>query len=199
MTRSATAFAPARLSGGRALSWESLAGTGVGLTGFAQLGVFLPNLAYNPAANLDVRYRVLTPVNVTRGVVTLERVVGQMFILNINEEFPATVEMSLQLATIRDGSIVDQAVLNTGNAADLESNKLIWRRLYVDGLRGSGQNIFCTQDVGMSDIQVRVRRRYDQATWALILVALHDSTTHSAQGLSINCNLRGLFRAPDGI
>jgi len=166
----------------------------------------IPNLAYT-AGIFDVRYAILMPVNVLRGAVTLMRMRGSIHcyfdVTNVgavNGDTGAFMSMTMQLVPVRDGAIVDLSVLNPINSADLESNRILWRRDYfpslvVTGGLLDGQRVL--SQLGDTEIDVKSKRRFDRANWALVLsVSLATFVNNQHR---IGLSLRGLFLATDGL
>ncbi len=168
------------------------------------VGAAFPNLAHS-AGPIETRFATLIPQNVTRGVVTLERVRGDAYVWFDEAQLTLslarwTVLLSMQLVPIRDGNIVNLSVLSSRNTGDLESNRFIWRRTYSPQ-RGTpiilGAQSFDPGYSQSGELDIKSKRRFDRALWALILVVDVDAT---AAGLHIiSMNLRGLFRASDGL
>lgn len=200
LKRPASAFAPGAGRDGKMISWEQLDSTNnpVGLT------TAFPTLAFATGAN-QTRFTTLMPPNVTRGAVTLERIRGGISV------FPGVVELAadflnwplmltIQLVPLADGAILDAAVLSAKNSADMESNRIIWQRSYYpEGggtitAPGALERHSCPNN---GDVDVKSRRRFDRAEWALLLTCDNDSSVSTATVISIN--LRGLFRAADGL
>jgi len=191
----AGAFAPA-LRGGRSIAWESLAQAAGSLPGI------FPTLP-QAAGTFTTRHRVLLPENVTRGVVTLERVRDSIQIW-ANETNPVVFEqfctIGLQLVPTVGGAIISTAqLLVPTNAADLESNRWIWRRSYMPHTRfievATAQVPWCRgQD---PEIDIKSRRRFNRAMWALYLTVIADTTFETS--IRMNIDLRALFRTGDGL
>lgn len=148
----------------------------------------------------------MVPVNVTRGVVTLERVRGTIEIYfdvaeltsNLDNWF---VHMSLQLVPARDGAVDAASALSCNNAADQESNRIIWQRLYTPDTGGTitspGPLERHTSVFSGQEVDVKSKRRFDRSTWALALVYVCDNVAdgiHLFQG-----NMRALFRSSDSL
>lgn len=191
------------MKGGRSLSWESLAIDTAG----NNHDVVFNNLAFT-AGGSDVRYRVLIPPNVTRGVVTLERtrLIWETFFeggaVALSDGISRfRVPWNMQLAAVRDGAIQDASVLDPRNAADQENNAIIARGIRIgDGATNDGfalavDRYYQTKDG--HDIDVKSKRRFDRALWALILVASSPAAL-TADWKHI-LDVRALFMAPDGV
>jgi len=170
------------------------------------LDVGFPNAAI-VAGGLTTRYRVLTPINVTRGVISLVRMRGRMNtqinttnVSGAGGQTRDVVPFNIQLCPARNGSIVNDAVLDPRNAADLESNRILWRyTMYIDA--GSDQNgllinasRFFTES---KEIDIKVKRRYDVSEWALLMVVAYDTVDEIRVNTSVD--MRGLFLATDGL
>jgi len=195
-----SAFAPAKLRDGRSLTWEQLAVTAVPATWNTEF----VNLAHT-SGTIATRFRTLLPQNVVRGTVTLERVRGTIQVFfdedilggDFNEW---SLWLQLQLIPIQDGAIVNAGVLSPRNAADLESNRILWRRDYYPAA-GTGISIGAatmrpaTQNV--LEFDVKSRRRFDRALWALAMVA--DMEVLGGGTHRISTDVRTLFRASDGV
>ncbi len=156
--------------------------------------------------NFTTRYLTLIPVNVTRGVVTLERIRGEIRVFFDRDNSVANtekmlVQLQIQLVPIRNGAIVDDAVLSPENLADLESNRILWRRNYyvadVLATTVAGSVLNPGQQNTRVDVDVKVRRRFDRALWALIIVCRSKTTADDFNLCTLD--LRGLFRAADAL
>lgn len=202
MKRSASAFAPGTGKAGRTIAWEQLSGSS--FTPQA-LGTLFPTLAHS-TASIETRFMTLMPANVTRGTVTLERVRGFTHVWFDETQTLLSlirwpVVMSMQLVPIRDGTIQITSVLSARNTADLESNRLIWIRGYYPAngtpIIGPGATNLDPGNWMDTEVDIKSRRRFDRATWALILVVDVDAT---AKDLHLGAiSLRALFRSPDGV
>jgi len=198
----ATAFA-GKVAGGRGVQWESLS---VSYTA-QDLTVQYPTVSVT-AAGFTTRYRTLIPPNVTRGPLTMLRVRGSIYtIFEQGMLAVATgttdmvIPMSIQLVPVRDGSIVDDTVLDMRNAADLESNRILWRgnawAAYQSNDTNGLQINVLRRYPTMIDVDVKVKRRWDRATWALIMAETFSSASEDILLQSIE--LRGLFQSADGV
>ena len=198
---SATTFAPARAGQGRTLTWEALQAI---ITPKSISTVFGTNVLI--LGNFTTRFLTLIPQNVTRGVVTLERIRGEIRVFFDRDNSVLTaeemlVQMQIQLVPIRNGAIVNEAVLSPENLADLESNRILWRRNYyvadVIATTVAGSVLNPGQMNTRVDVDVKVRRRFDRALWALIIVVR--SATAAEDFNLCTLDLRGLFRATDAL
>lgn len=203
LRKPASAFAAGVGSGGRTLAWEALDTN--------QRPVFLvtqfPNLAFT-AGGFDIRYTVLVPVNLLRGAVTVVRIRGQvvcyfdqLIIAGTNGDNAAFIAMQIQLVPIANGVIQDTMVKSPLNAADLESNAIMWRRSYTPAFSNAngelidGQRVFHQHQV--TELDVKVQRRFDRANFALIMVVATDGAADSVHRCGLD--VRALFKAPDGL
>ena len=187
---------------GRARSWESLSNS----YNFLAWNVVFPNNALVVAGNL-VNYRVLTPINVTRGVVTVQRIRGTLAMLWRTAEINGaggpnviSAPVNIQLVPARNGAIVDSAVLDPKNSADVESNRILWRKNMMFDT-GSGDVGFAVDGgrflMGVEEVDVKVSRRYDVSEWALIAAINYDAVS-----IALNLGmleLRALYLATDGL
>jgi len=201
-SKKASAFAPGT-RGGRALSWESLS---LDLTTDGTDSVF--NVLAFTAGGFDTRYQVLLPPNVLRGVLTLERLrmSWETYFANlaIGTGFPnafTVLPWNIQLVPVRDGAIDDTAVLDPRNSADIENNAIIARGMRVpDAADASGMTIGGIrfyQTKAPVDVDVKSKRRFDRAQWALIMaVSVPAGLTNDMRH---NIDIRALFLAPDGV
>lgn len=192
MNRGPSAFAPGRGGGGRAISWESLA-----LTTTPQEAVATFPTQVTPG----IRTRALLPGDVARGVVTLERVRGSIavyFEQGVNDLQFWSLDLMLQLIPLKAGGFVTSAVLNPRDGNDLESNRIIWRQRYYNP---EAINIATVSGIAnnfaFDAIDIKSRRRFDRALWALHLVLAVGSGFESAARFHLD--LRALFRSPDGL
>lgn len=197
----ATAFAGGEGRDGKSIQWEQLLDVPTPVA----IGTVLAT-AVRSAGVFDTSLIALIPVNVTRGVVTLERIRGNLDVYFDSTELAADLDnwpvfFSLQMVQARDGAIRASSALSPMNAADQESNKIIWQRRYYPG---SGTTITSpgalerhTSNYFDMEVDVKSKRRFDRATWALALVVEAEAAAvdiHLMQG-----SLRGLFRTPDGV
>ena len=188
------------MSQGRTLSWESLENDNVPAILTAQF----PNLAFL-VGTFDVRYSVLVPVAVTRGAVTVERIRGEIRMYHEKAQISANIEswpilLMLQLTPVRDGVIVNEAVLDPANSADLESNRIMWRQgYYPQG--GSditqGTNLYHTDQECCPQIDIKSKRRFERSTWALIMTCR--CLTISNDDHLCAQDLRALIRSADAV
>lgn len=200
----ATAFA-GKVAGGRSIQWESLAVA----YDMNALTAQYPTVSVT-AAGLTTRFRTLIPVNVLGGPVTMLRVRGNVLtsfqegdIAAAGGQAKVGVAMSIQLVPVRDGAIVDDSILDMRNAADLESNRILWRdTAWVDGNISDGGGagilvnavrVYMTRLV----IDIKVKRRWDRASWALVMAETYNSVAEAAVNQSIE--MRALFQTADGI
>lgn len=194
-----SAFAPSKLGDGRSLTWESLSGATVIP---ATVTAAYPTVAHT-AVNVQTRFVSQIPGNVVRGVVTLERIRGQFQYYWADGDVALTIGAwpifaSIQLVPLRDGGIVTDSVLSSRNSGDLESNRFIWRQAYypsTPAFAGVGDN-FLTHE-GPYAVDVKSRRRFDRALWAMILVI--DIDADSILTALVCSEFRALFRATDGL
>ena len=205
VAKSATPFAGAMGRDGRSSNWESLA---VDLT-VQDLDVKFPNAAI-VAGGITVRYKVLVPVNLTRGNVTLRRIRSSVWVMWEETLFNAAggkgffaVPMNIQLVPIRGGVIANEAVLDPRSAADLESNRIIWRRTWWPDIVGANGVLAEPSERfrGCRDpdyqIDVKSQRRWDRAEWALIMAVSFD--TVNEVNVEMATELRGYFTSNDGL
>lgn len=204
LKKPASAFAPAQDGSGKTIAWKSLA---VNLAP-SSLDVAFPTVA-SVVAGQTLRFRTLIPENVTKGTVTLERIRGQTLvwwlglIIDGAGEFPqVVVPMNIQLVPVQNEVVALDSVLNPRNAADLESNRIIWRRNYypnlstVDGTNIDGARRFDCRPM-TEEIDIKSRRRFDRATWALIMAVSYATVQEVDVDAAID--LRALFRTSDGL
>jgi len=200
MKKPASAFAPA-MAGGRTIAWEAL---GVFFTP-QPLDVAFP-VTSNVAAGITTRFQSLLPENVTRGTVTLERIRGRFFTLwdtaiiaAVNGEQMLAVPYLIQLVPIQDGTIALDSVLDGRNAADLESNRIIYRgTIYPNMPDASGALVDAVRHYSQETIiDIKSKRRFDRATWALIMSVSFD-TVNEVKVRHGN-SLRALFKSADGV
>ncbi len=114
-------------------------------------------------------------------------------------QWPADV--SVQLAPVRNGSVLNTSILSTFNAADQESNRIVWQRLYLPQTNGiqvgpGGERLINSNRIH-GEVDIKVKRRFDRALWALVLVieaGALSGALHHCQG-----TMRALFSAGDGL
>jgi len=202
-----SAFAPAKLRDGRSLTWEGFDQADVANTIANRFINLVPGFPLN---SRTLRYAVLLPANVTRGVVTLERIRGYSNFALLggaslnNASFMFAAE-NIQLVPVRDGVILDDAVLNPLNTADVESNRIIWRRMtyypamsgqeFTDSVGGRWRAMYNNED---ARFDVRSKRRFDRALWGMIH-AINFSELDIAAQSNYKSDIRCLFRSPDGL
>lgn len=199
--RPASAFAPAEDRKGKGLQWESV----LNLQTPQPITTQFPTVV-RTVGSFQTRLATLIPANVTRGTVTMERVRGSVNIFFDPAELLAdfanwSVFVTLQLVTVQSGAILPGAALSPRNAADQESNKIIWQRLYYPAvgatITGPGGLEFSPDNFAAIEVDIKVKRRFDRATWALALVI--ECETGAAVLHFMSGHLRGLFRASDGL
>ncbi len=200
MNKPAGAFAGAERAG-KAIQWELIFGQSTPLN----LNAAFPNLVRTVGVT-ETRMVAVMPVNVTRGVVTMMRVRGTIDIYFNSLELAAAfanwnVHMQLQVVPSRDGNLQTAAVLSPGNAADQESNRIIWQRDYLPRtgttITSPGAiEVHESNYVGM-EVDIKVKRRFDRAVWGLALVV--DVEAAAADLHQVSGRLRALFKASDGL
>ncbi len=202
MNKPTGAFAGS-MSGGRSLGWESLAVD----FNFDTLDVMFPSVAAVVAGRTR-RFVSLLPANVTRGVVTLERLHMQnnyaIDVQNFNGAVNGEkiyIPANIQLVPVQDGSISLDSVLSPRNAADQESNRLLWRHTFEAlGQISAGVQIdgaLTWQCRPPSEFDVKTKRRFDRALWALIYVVEYE--TIGEVRVNGYLDIRALFRTSDGL
>ncbi len=193
----ASAFASGEV-GGKSTGWESIFNQDIPQT----LTAAFPTTAQISGADTN-RFVTLVPVNVTRGTVTMMRVRGQMAVFFELASLASTendwrVNVMLQLAPARDGSVLTDSVLSAANAADLESNRILWRHTFWPETTDAAT--FDINPVAFSkgiDIDIKSKRRWDRANWALVLSVV--SLTTSQIEHFIGGNMRAYFKAGDAL
>ncbi len=201
MAKPASAFAPGKMASGQAMTWEALLDA-PSLTSLNT--VFATQNRIIGAFN--VRSLVMIPGNVTRGTVTMLRVRGTIEIYFSSAELAANVDnwpvhMQLQLVPLQDGGVNNAAVLTPSNAADQESNKIIWQRSYYPRagttITGPGAvELHENNYIGL-EVDIKSKRRFDRANWALVLVVEVETAAGALHFLT--GRLRALFAAADGL
>ena len=198
MRRGPSAFAPSKLADGRSLTWE----------GLKVVKCWTPvNTALSVAFTVGtstVLFDTLIPQNVTRGVVTLERIRGQMLTLFnnaaiVSEGFDAAcLHASIQLLPIVEGVFDASLIIQPTNLLGLESNRLIWRRTWWPEFGNTlGGSTFIPSMDRKSDVDIKSRRRFDRALFALVLAVEVDTAV--VTNIHVAYDFRALFRAPDGV
>lgn len=197
LKKPASAFAPGAGASGKAIAWESL---------WLQSDPEALDTAFPTASTVGgLKFVTVMPLNATQGVVTLERVRGFMQIwweeTQLLELADMRVDVSLQLAPARAGSISSGAPLSVVNAFDLESNRIIWKKSFYP----AGQTVLTTAVLDLHpgntdvppDLDIKSRRRFDRATWGMVLCC--DTTSGTFTEKFIGGNMRALFRTSSGI
>lgn len=187
---------------GRTLGWESLAAQGTPGT----LPVTFPNVS-NVAAGITTRFVSLIPQNVTRGAVTIVRIRGWMNTIFDVDDIGgaggvafAFCPYNIQLVPVQDGVISLDSVLDPRNAADLESNRILWRRTDFPLLITTGGLLESQRKLNQLEspvVDVKTQRRFDRATWALI--ACVSFPTVEEINVLTSIDLRALFKTTDGL
>ncbi len=199
--RPASAFAPSEDRKGKGIQWESI----LNIATPQALDVVCPTTV-RTVGLFQTRIVTMIPPNVTRGTVTVERIRGNLQVYFNSTELASSlanwfVFASIQLVMVQDGGILSGAALSPGNAADQESNKTMWNRLYYPRagttITSPGAVEVHESDHVHLEVDVKVKRRFDRATWALALV-LEAETTAMTLHL-MGGTLRGLFRSSDGL
>ncbi len=199
--KGATAFAPSASRDGRTLGWESLSGPAV--PPVIQSTVF--NVSSLLVGSVNTRFVTLVPQNLTRGTITLERIRGHLaFYWDQANDLAVDLDrwpimVGIQLVPLRDGAIQNPSVLSMRNAGDLESNRILWRRTYMPDTGTTITSPGAIERTGCRynniEIDVKSRRRFDRATWALVMSMDIDVDSVALASLE----LRGLFRSSDGL
>lgn len=201
LKRPATAFAGGQTSGGKTIGWESImnAPTPVALA-------TLFNNQIRTVSGIATKALQMIPVSVTRGTLTMLRVRSTIEVYFSSVKLAAAlanwpVQLSMQLVPARNGVFEPEAILSTNNAADQESNRIVWQRQYYPNARTTitspgALKVHTSTSHGM-EVDVKVKRRWDRANWALMLIAnveLNAAVLHLAGGA-----LRALFSTADGV
>jgi len=192
-----------QMKAGRSLGWESLS--------VSQIPTILPTAfptAVNVVGGITTRLLTLIPENVTRGVVTLERIRGNIFVMwNAGLTFGPgginfiPVPMNIQLAPVQNGVLATNAVLDPANAADLENNRIIWRQTWYPswndqvGVLVGGVRFM--QQRQPFEIDVKSKRRFDRALWTLVMVVRYPTVEEVF--VHAGLDMRALFRTGDGL
>ncbi len=155
---------------------------------------------------VQTRFVSLIPVNVSRGVITLERIRGTFEVYFSSAEIADSLEnwfvhLQIQLVPAENAAISVASVLAPSDSADQESNRIVWQRLYYPNsgttiTQPGALEMHTSTSAGM-EIDVKVKRRFDRANWALALV--YDCNLVS-EALNLGCGqLRALFKSSDGV
>lgn len=199
--RPASAFAPKEDRKGKMLSWEYL----FDQPNPAAIQVVMPTVV-RAVGNKQINLLTLLPVNVTRGAVTLERIRGTFEVWFNSTELSVDfanwpVHLQLQMVPANNGVIDTGAALSPGNAADQESNRIIWQRMYYPNtgttITGPGAIEYHTSNYFGIEVDIKSKRRFDRSTWGLALVyevEINAEALHQVSG-----QLRAIFRASDAL
>ena len=167
--------------------------------------VFFTNNVRTVGVN-TVRFSTLIPQNVTRGVVTLLRTRGVLDVYfdsvrmaASQNDWPMSIQM--QLVPVQNGAIVATSILTPTNSADQESNRIIWQRTYMPRAgttitRPGALEVHESSYIGQ-EVDIKSKRRWDRANWALILVG--ETATLAIAAHQVSGQFRGLFKAADGV
>ncbi len=203
MSKKAGAFAPS-MSGGRSIGWESLSVD----YAYDDLPTMFPSVAAVVGGRTR-RFVSLLPANVTRGVVTLERLRMQCSWWGEIGNYDGATQgdnlahpCNIQLVPIQDGAIALDSVLSPRNAADQESNRIIWRHVFWPDFSGDPigtavEALRVFQHRAPLEFDVKSKRRFDRAVWALIFVV--EYSTLNEVMFRGNLDIRALFRSSDGV
>jgi len=189
------------MASGQSIGWESIFG---GTVPDDIDNVLSTDVRSTGAFN--TRALTLIPINVTRGIVTMLRVRGELDIYFLSSELAAAfvnwpVHLSIQLVPARNGVFEAGAILSPQNSADQESNRTLWQRVYMPDtgttITGPGAVEYHTSDKKGLEVDIKVKRRWDRAEWALMLVG-------EVEGVAIGLHqlsgyMRALFAAGDGV
>jgi len=190
-------FAPSRLGDGRALGWE-----GLSIEPFPTPISTAFTLAF-AVGTTSVFFQQLLPFNITRGVITLERMVGQMAVwFNgadlVDPGFSAmALHVQVQLVPTSDGVFDPGAIIEPRNLTGMEDTRIIWRRSFWPSLAAEDVSTgFLPPYDTSTQVDIKSRRRYTRALYSLLLAVQLE--TPDASVTHIAYDLRGLFRSPDG-
>lgn len=199
VARRPSRFAPARAGYGRYRSWEQLQITPI----FEFPDTKLP-FVFDSPAGVTTRGVPLLPQNLVRGVVTLLRMRGHIAVhfstataLDVGGYYAETI----QLIPTRGGDISTASALNPTNAADLESDAIIWRRTCT-ARQGTGPGLVAFLDsrpMMIDDFDIRgikSKRTFDRAQYALWYVASFQDV--DAANILLSFDMRALFATSEG-
>lgn len=210
--RGPSRFAGGRSADGRTKEWISLSGN----NGWEVLNTALPT---NVVIGADtIRFVTLLPANIAAGgEVTLLRIVGDLYVASFAafaasgvgafHSTPTTdfMSMSIQLVPTLHGA-TGPDTLDMLNTSDLDSSNILWRKYYAPGYTNSsvlGPTILTggNDAKGVAHplhvMDVRVKRRFDRSSFALVLNAT--TVTLQEEDWAIAFNFRGLFLTSGGI
>ena len=193
-------FASAKGADGRSLGWEGL-----------QIEpCYVPlstatSLAFT-TGTVQVRFQQLVPLNITRGVITLERMFIQMaMIFNqnilIDPGFTgACAHWNVQLVPSVGGAFDASAVINPRNIAELSSARQIWRHSFWPSMEGRElSSAFIPQVNSRTEFDIKSRRRFDRDEYSLVLAVATEVPPGSGAENHVAFDVRGLFRSGDGV
>ncbi len=109
------------------------------------------------------------------------------------------VDFQLQMLPVRAGAFDFGSALSVNNAADLESNRIIWKRSYYPAdqvvLTLAAEDLHPGAVSIDTNVDIKSQRRFDRATWGIALLA--EAVNMDEKFFA--GNLRALFATSDGI
>jgi len=117
----------------------------------------------------------------------------------IGGQAKVAVAYNIQLTPVRDGALDPGAILDPRNAADMESNRIMWRYTALpdfynqEGSQVDTNRIYADKEI----IDVKVQRRWDRATWGLVMVQTFDTVDEVE--IEQILEMRALFKSTDGV
>jgi len=212
-------FAPARRRGGN-LSWESMVGPLV--TGMEPSSVLFPTqkgaafpLGLANTVQADTFYRLIVPVNPTRGVVTLRRIVMDWHVaLDTTAMAANSVPHSFVMKRFvalapADANLVPGTIVGPNYAPNsfLEGPEVLWQDLILPHAAGStsldpqvdGGNMLPATALAPTHIDIKTMRRFDRQEWGLVAGIALELQFYENDAWFHHMNMRMLFVSPDGL
>jgi len=212
-------FAPARRRGGN-LSWESMVAPLV--PGLEPSNIMFPtqknaSFPYGLANTVtaDTFYRLIIPVNPTRGVVSLRRIVMDWHVAldttavnAFGQAHHFTMKRFVALAPA-DANLTPGTIVGPMYAANsfLEGPEVLWQDTILARAAGSTSldppvdvgNLLPATTLAPHHIDIKTMRRFDRQEWGLVAGIAIPLDAWEESYWYHSMNMRMLFVSPDGI